>query len=161
MAKNDFTLTAGLGGMPRLELVAPDGARAEVYAHGAHVTSWVPAGGVERLFLSERSVFNGQAAIRGGVPVIFPQFSMEGPLPRHGFARTRAWEFVTAGVEAGGASASFRLVDSAETRRIWPHAFAARLDVRTGGAQLELAFTSRIQAGSRSASAWPSTRICV
>jgi len=82
----------------------------------------------------------GGQAIRGGVPVIFPQFSMEGPLPRHGFARTRAWEFVTAGVEAGGASASFQLVDSAETRRIWPHPCGPA--GRAGGAaQLELAFT--------------------
>jgi hypothetical protein len=27
------------GGLPKLTLVAPDGARAEVYLHGAHVVS--------------------------------------------------------------------------------------------------------------------------
>ena len=130
-----------------VELRAPDGARAEVYLHGAHVTSWTPAGGGgERLFLSTTSEFRAGAAIRGGVPVIFPQFATEGPLPRHGFARTSAWELVpaadaAAGAPASGAAATFRLTDSAATRAIWPHAFVAELAVSVGGPQLELRLT--------------------
>ena len=66
--------------------------RPTVYLHGAHVTSWKPARDHdERLFLSERSEFRAGTAIRGGIPVIFPQFAAEGPLPRHGFARTSEW----------------------------------------------------------------------
>jgi glucose-6-phosphate 1-epimerase len=130
----------GAGGLPKVELLAPDGARAEVYLHGAHVTSWAPAGGGdERLFLSTASEFRPGAAIRGGVPVIFPQFAGMGPLPKHGFARTTAWELADGGAEpAGVATATFRLTDSAATRGLWPHAFVAELAVSVGGPRLEL-----------------------
>ena len=72
-------------------------ARATVLPYGAHVTSWITADGDERLYLSGRTAYRAGAAIRGGVPVIFPQFSDVGPLPRHGFARTRAWRAGCAG----------------------------------------------------------------
>ena len=36
-----------------------------------------------------------QAARRGGVPVLFPQFAGNGPLPKHGFARNRDWALNT------------------------------------------------------------------
>jgi glucose-6-phosphate 1-epimerase len=45
-----ITLESGRNGLPRLRLTTPDGAEAEVYLHGAHVTSWRPAGGEEALF---------------------------------------------------------------------------------------------------------------
>src|SRR5438270_10896601 len=87
--------------MEKLEVGANDGARVEVYTHGAHLTSWKPASGEERLFLSSRSSFTPDSAIRGGVPVIFPQFSAMGPLPKHGFARVSEWELVRAGRTSG------------------------------------------------------------
>ena len=120
--------------MPKVVLTAPDGAHAQVYLHGAHVTSWVPMGGEERLFLSRKAEFRPGAAIRGGVPVIFPQFAREGPLPAHGFARVTTWEF--AGVEAS--TARLQLRDLETTRRIWPHAFLTELAVTIGGRQLML-----------------------
>lgn len=121
--------SAGRGGLPRVELVAADGARAEVYLHGAHVTSWVPAGGAEQLFVSSRSEFREGAAIRGGVPVIFPQFG-PGPLPKHGFARTTRWELADAEQRAAGAAVvQLRLRSSAATMALWPHPFAADLVV--------------------------------
>jgi glucose-6-phosphate 1-epimerase len=125
--------------MDTVTLQTRDGARAEIHRHGAHVTSWRPADGRERLFLSSRSGFGGSAAIRGGVPVIFPQFAGEGPLPKHGFARNRPWSFV--GIEAGGSAVRFRLQDSGETRAIWPHAFQAELRVALSGAQLEISLS--------------------
>jgi glucose-6-phosphate 1-epimerase len=119
----------------RVSLRSADGATAEVHRHGAHLVSWRPAtDGAERLFLSARSELREDAAIRGGVPVIFPQFAAEGPLPRHGFARTSRWS--VAGVERdddGNALASLELRDSAATRAIWPASFLATLRVRVGG----------------------------
>ena len=61
-----------------------------------HVLSWTCAG-KERLFLSAKAeVQAGEgalAAIRGGIPLCWPQFAGRGPLPKHGFARTTgAWQ---------------------------------------------------------------------
>lgn len=136
------TFTQGVNGLSKVVLTAPDGARAEIYLHGAHVTSWVPAGGSERLFLSRASEFSPQTAIRGGVPVIFPQFSGMGPLPKHGFARRMDWEFIEAGVQAAGARAVFRLTDSPATRSAWPYAFSAELEVVAGGQDLALTLSA-------------------
>ena len=131
-----FAIAPGAGDLPRLALVAPDGARAEVYLHGAHVASWVPAGGQERLFLSRASQFRAGAPIRGGAPVVFPQFGGLGPLPLHGLARVMPWEFVGAESHAQGASATFRLCDTEDSRRLWPNAFLAELVTSIGGSQL-------------------------
>ena len=127
---------AGRGGLRRLVLTAGDGARVELYRHGAHVTSWVPAGGDERLFVSAHSEFRPGAAIRGGVPVIFPQFG-PGPLPKHGFARTAEWEVADAGLgDDGTARARLVLRDDAATRAVWPAAFATELTVEVRGQSL-------------------------
>src|SRR5262249_35061049 len=70
------------------------------------------------------------SAIRGGVPVCFPQFADQGPLPMHGFARVATWTLVGADRDASGAArASFRLTDDAHTRSLWPHAFSCELDI--------------------------------
>jgi glucose-6-phosphate 1-epimerase len=128
-----------------VEIRAADGAAARVLPHGAHVVSWSPApsapgGAAERLFVSARSAYRPGAAVRGGVPVIFPQFAAEGPLVRHGFARTRPWTLVRAGRDgAGAAEAVFTLADDVETGALWPHAFRCELVVRVEGARLELA----------------------
>ena len=55
-------IVAGAGGLPMVALEAPDGACADVYLHGAHVTSWRPTAGGERLFLSGASEFRPGAA---------------------------------------------------------------------------------------------------
>jgi glucose-6-phosphate 1-epimerase len=134
-------LIPGVNGLPKIILASSDGARAEVYLHGAHVTSWIPAGDDERLYLSGASEFRDGAAIRGGVPVVFPQFSSWGPLPKHGFARNQAWELISVGEGA----ARFQLRDSGATRALWPHAFLAELTVAVREQQLlmELAITNR------------------
>lgn len=127
--------------LPRIRLSHPSGARAEVHLFGAHVTSWVPAGGTEALFVSRAARFDGRTAIRGGVPVIFPQFAARGPLPKHGFARTATWRLIGGG--DGGSSATLELRDDEWTRAIWPHAFAATLAVELGAASLAMRLAVR------------------
>lgn len=127
------------GGLGKVVLVAADGSRAEIHTHGAHVTSWIPAGDIERLFLSERSEFEPGSAIRGGVPVIFPQFANEGPLPKHGFARNVPWHLVSCTPNVSAvAEATFHLGSSPATEAVWPHAFEAELAVVVQGRSLEL-----------------------
>ena len=125
---------------PVITLRADDGATVDIHRHGAHVTSWRPAGDSEdRLYLSPRSEFGGSAAIRGGIPVIFPQFAAEGPLPRHGFARTSLWALGCVAREADGAAeAELVLRDSAETRAVWDAAFKAVLAVKVFARRLEV-----------------------
>ena len=75
-------------GQPALRLRAPDGAQATVLLHGAHLVSWIPAGGQEQLYLSPTTLYGEGRAVRGGVPVVFPQFNMRGPLAaKHGLSR--------------------------------------------------------------------------
>jgi glucose-6-phosphate 1-epimerase len=128
----------GVGGLPLVTLRAADGAAADVYLHGGHVTSWRPAPDEdERLFLSARSEFRAGAAIRGGIPVIFPQFAAEGPLPRHGFARTAEWRLDDVHrTDEGDAVVTLALTDSPETHAVWSAEFQATLTVRVGGSRL-------------------------
>ncbi len=135
-----MTIVTGINGLPKLILSAPDGARTEIYLHGAHVTSWLPAGSnVERLFLSERSEFRAGTAIRGGVPIIFPQFAGEGNLPKHGFARSIVWELVSVETNSENNSiAKLQLHESATTQAIWASKFLAELTVVVGGSRLAM-----------------------
>lgn len=111
-------------GEDAVTLVHPSGTSARVTYHGAHVVSWVDASGHERLYLSARTRFGPGTSIRGGIPVVFPQFAT-GPLPKHGFLRTRRWSLVA----HPGPSATFRITDDEQTRSLWPYPFIADLTV--------------------------------
>lgn len=123
---------------PLVDLAAPDGARVQISLQGGHLLSWKPAGAPEQLYLSPRSEFTPGKAIRGGVPVCFPQFAERGTLPKHGFARTALWELVSQDQGKDDALAVLRLKDSEATRAIWPHAFELELSVRVSGRTLDI-----------------------
>ncbi|MGH6647684.1 D-hexose-6-phosphate mutarotase [Aquabacterium sp.] len=128
-------------GQPALLIRSPDGAQTTVLLHGAHVVSWVPAGGTEQLYLSPTADYSAGKAVRGGIPVIFPQFEKKGPdrsLPRHGFVRNRAWQLESQRQGTAHSQATLRLSDSEETRDLWPHGFELELTVSVSGSQLEL-----------------------
>jgi glucose-6-phosphate 1-epimerase len=125
-------IQSGTEDQPKIVLTATDGACAEIYLHGAHVTSWIPSGGSEALFLSPKAEFRHGSSIRGGVPIIFPQFGKLGQLPAHGFARTTDWELADSAPD----HAVLRLRESG--LNIWPHKFEAEYTVRIGGNQLEM-----------------------
>lgn len=128
-------------GLPSVVLSLPCGDSLRVLLHGAQVVSWI-AGGRERLYLSPASSFDGRSAIRGGVPVCFPQFNQRGPLPKHGFARNLSWQ---AGPLTQAAGACLRLAlqlqAGAASREFWPMAFEATLtlDLCPGSLTMTLA----------------------
>lgn len=110
-----------------MTLLHPSGASARIAYHGAQVTSWIDAAGAERLYLSSRTRSGAGESIRGGIPVVFPQFAT-GPLPKHGLVRTRRWSLVS----HAGSNATFRVTDDDQTRALWPHRFIADLGVDLG-----------------------------
>ena len=116
-------------GIEALRLNGPRGSSAVVARLGGQVLSWMTPDGRERLFLSERAVFDGSAPIRGGIPICFPQFGGLGDLPKHGFARTREWSVAAQRCGDDYALATLELVDDENTRALWPHAFRAEITV--------------------------------
>lgn len=126
-------------GWPATELWLPGGDRVVVAHHGAHVLSWIAAGH-ERLYLSPQSIKEAHAAIRGGIPVCFPQFNQRGDLPKHGFARNASWTTQKAHLEDATAHLVLALSDSAATRQWWDQSFEAllRIELTPGALQLEL-----------------------
>lgn len=148
-----FPMTEVLG-QPAVRLQSPDGAQATVLLHGGHLVSWIPAGGEEQLYLSPKAVAGPGQAVRGGVPVIFPQFEQRGPdksLPRHGFARTRAWSIESQSRGKDHAQVTLALDDSAETRAIWPHAFTLEITIAISGARLDI----ELYAHNPGETSWP------
>jgi glucose-6-phosphate 1-epimerase len=139
----DIITLAAFGQLPAVQVTAADGAQAIVTLYGAHLVSWQSAGGQQRLFCSARSALDGSRAIRGGVPVIFPQFNERGPGLRHGFARVSNWALVDSGSTGGDAFAVFALEPhdlSADNARAWPHDFLLHLRVSVGGSRLAMRF---------------------
>ncbi|SJX61848.1 related to Glucose-6-phosphate 1-epimerase [Sporisorium reilianum f. sp. reilianum] len=110
-------------------------ASAEIRLFGATVTSWKAAGGSERLFLSSKAALDGSAAIRGGIPIVFPVFGApkdhaDAPeliqkLGKHGFARDHDWSVSTAvaGVDEEdkvSVALELRTDDKPDIKAVWP-----------------------------------------
>jgi glucose-6-phosphate 1-epimerase len=133
---------AGTGNLPKVRITTP-AAAAEVYLHGAQVTSWKPANSEEVIFLSEHSRWEDGRAIRGGVPICYPWFRAKADNPQapaHGFVRTREWQLDA--VESSGEAVVITLSTESDdsTRRWWPHDFRITHRV-TVGASLGMELT--------------------
>ncbi|WVZ10468.1 hypothetical protein V8G54_014998 [Vigna mungo] len=98
----------------------------QVYLYGGQVTSWKNDQAEELLFLSSKAIFKPPKAIRGGIPLCFPQFSNLGPLDSHGFARNRFWTIDDNPPPFPTNTSSKAFVDlilkpSEDDIKIWPH----------------------------------------
>ncbi|MGW8394367.1 D-hexose-6-phosphate mutarotase [Pseudoduganella sp. HUAS MS19] len=128
--------------MNEVRISTAEGAEASISLFGAHLMSWKTADGKERLFLSQRSALDGSAAVRGGVPVIFPQFATRGDGLRHGFARTSTWRIV----EQANDWAELELAQTDLSRnhfQSWPRAFELRLRFELKANALAISYTVR------------------
>jgi glucose-6-phosphate 1-epimerase len=129
----------GNGVLPRVQIRGRYG-DGEMYLHGAHVTSWKPAGNDELLFVSTISSWQEGHAIRGGIPICFPWFraKVNDPhAPAHGFVRTRTWHLESIIKNDNGVSVKMFTESDEQTRRWWPADF--RLVHRvTFGSELSL-----------------------
>lgn len=127
-------------GLSAVRLNAPDGSAVIISDYAAHVLSWIPADGKERLYLSQSSRFGTGSAIRGGVPIIFPQFAERGSGKRHGFARVVEWVFIEAVVDGELSRAVFELDQNTQALNADGDTYRLRytVSIRPNALELEL-----------------------
>lgn len=120
-------------GFPRIILTEPTGSSAEIYLYGGQVVSWKDKNRQELLFVSSKAVMKPPTAIRGGIPICFPQFGNMGALEQHGFARNRLWELdSTSSVTTTSKSQSsvdIILKSTDDDHKTWPRSFELRLRI--------------------------------
>jgi glucose-6-phosphate 1-epimerase len=95
-------LTTGHGGLLLVKIHTP-WSTAEIYLHGAHLSHFQKHGEPPLIFMSRKSYFAPDKAIRGGVPICFPWFGPRDGDFGHGFVRFTAWELVKSSVATDGA----------------------------------------------------------
>lgn len=74
---------------------AVSGASCKIHDFGACLVSYKTGAGRECIFVSRDAKLDGSKAIRGGCPLVFPQFGQSGKyesMPQHGFLRVNFWK---------------------------------------------------------------------
>ena len=136
-------IVAGNGGWPKVQVSAP-AAWGEIYLHGAHVTSWKPAGADEVVFLSPHSLWQEGKAIRGGIPICFPWFgdkSGDPHAPAHGFVRSKSWQLEAGEQDGDAVCVSLSTTSDDSSHPWWPADFRTEYRV-IFGAELVLELTT-------------------
>lgn len=126
---------------PIIILKSPDElTTATIHLFGATVTSW-KVNNCEQLLLSNTAILDGSKAIRGGIPLVFPQFSQPlASMPQHGFARTSYWKRVDSESQirtSDKAVLTLGLDVNESTRAVWPHEFSALYKVELTATSLK------------------------
>lgn len=128
-------VTKDKNGIGQVVLRNPRGASARVSLHGGQVLSWRTEHDEELLFTSSKAIFKPPKAVRGGIPICFPQFGSRGLLEQHGFARNKIWvidknpPLLHPNDSNGKAYIDLLLKPSEEDMKVWPHSFEFRLRV--------------------------------
>jgi len=78
-------------------VIENNSARAEISLFGGHLLSFTPKkDNRNRIWLSDKAIFDQKTPIRGGIPICWPWFGNDHgqsdlKLPSHGFLRTQNW----------------------------------------------------------------------
>ncbi|XVE98938.1 hypothetical protein REPUB_Repub03eG0152300 [Reevesia pubescens] len=84
---------------------------------------------------SARAIFKPPKAVRGGIPICFPQFGNCGSLEQHEFARNKIWTInensppLSPNISHGKSFIDLLLKPSEEDLKCWPNSFEFRLRV--------------------------------
>jgi len=124
-----------------VELRHPSGGVCKVSIYAAHLISWCPTRGNEQIFLAEMAeVGKPGLAIRGGVPICWPQFgafenAADSCKLKHGFARTSSkWTVLRQSRD----SVSLVLKSDDETRQSWAKDFEFVYTVSLGSKSVRM-----------------------
>uniref|UniRef100_A0A7C9CKM6 glucose-6-phosphate 1-epimerase n=1 Tax=Opuntia streptacantha TaxID=393608 RepID=A0A7C9CKM6_OPUST len=127
-------------GIPRILLTEPMGSSAEVLLYGGQVVSWKSERREELLFMSSKALWKPPKAIRGGIPVCFPQFGNFGSLEQHGFARNRMWSLDSSPAPLPPANnhstVDLILKSTDEDQKTWQRSFELRLRISLSAGKL-------------------------
>jgi len=112
-------------------------AHATISTYSGQVLSYRPKNQQEDLlFVSDQAYYEDGKAIKGGIPVCWPWFGADPDdqgRPAHGFVRNRQWEVSSSESLADGSTkVVMSLVDTDETRKIWPHPFRLDIEITVG-----------------------------
>uniref|UniRef100_J3M9V6 glucose-6-phosphate 1-epimerase n=2 Tax=Oryza brachyantha TaxID=4533 RepID=J3M9V6_ORYBR len=133
--RTELEVVRDWNGVEQVVLRSPRGAYARVSLHGGQVLSWRNDRGEELLFTSSKAIFKPPKAMRGGIPICFPQFGNSGTLEQHGFARNRIWAIdeghppLNQNDNSSKASVDLILKPSEDDLKYWPHCFEFRLRI--------------------------------
>jgi len=113
-----------------------------VLLYGGEVISWKNERGEELMFVSNKALFKPPKAIRGGIPICFPQFGSFGSLEQHGFARNSFWAIDTcpSPLPTANNTSTVDLVlnYTDEDLKLWCRCFELRLRMSLGSGKLTL-----------------------
>lgn len=105
-----------------------DKATAAISLHGGQVISFQPKGEADLLWMSSNAIFDGKAALRGGIPICWPWFGRVAA-PAHGFARSQEWQLIEHRENEQGVIVTLGLSTTPASLAIWPYQFELRLHV--------------------------------
>mmetsp|Transcript_7216 Transcript_7216/g.7846 ORF Transcript_7216/g.7846 Transcript_7216/m.7846 type:complete len:287 (+) Transcript_7216:90-950(+) len=107
-----------------VELCHASGSKCTVSIYAAHVTSWSLPDLGEQLFMSSKAEMTPGTAIRGGVPICWPQFgtfrtAKNSPGLKHGFVRQSSlWQVDEKGTDSD--TIALRLIPDDDMLKKWP-----------------------------------------
>lgn len=118
----------------KLKLIHKNNSYIEVFTQGAHLTKWVDSKGANHIFTSENAIYKKENPIRGGNPIIFPQFG-KGRITSHGFARRMEWQISDISSNDNLTAITLKLSDTdlnEQFKNEWTYKFNLELKISLG-----------------------------
>lgn len=122
---------------------------AQVSLYGGQVLSYKPEGFDDVFWLSQRSMFDGGKAIRGGVPICWPWFgindkaAIDKKVIKHGFARLSNWQ--VSSIDADEKAVVIELVLSGEnSHQLWTNGYQLRQRLSFGSSFKQSLYMSNL-----------------
>ena len=124
----------GPGGLIKADLEF-NGARAELYLQGAHLTCYAPGPGRELLWMSNQAHYAPGTALRGGIPLCWPWFGAitdGSDRPQHGYARTTEFRVTSTRADADATTICLELDNHSAPWPDWQGKLRLEFEVRLG-----------------------------